>query len=216
MGKRNYISLPGNRFGRLLVLCYHDTVKKNTFYTCMCDCGKECVVNGKYLRLGDTRSCGCLKAQRQKENMKPITTHGLTKHPLYKVWTSMKDRCLNPKCHAYKDYGGRGIGISQEWLSFKSFYDDVIGTYQKGLELDRTDNNGSYGKDNFRWATPVVNKRNRRNSVLLEVNGVTKHISEWAEETGISVVSIRHRIKSEGKTGEEALYGTILKRRVLT
>ena len=75
--KRNYISLPGNKFGRLYVVSYHETVGRNTFYQCKCDCGNECVVNGKYIRCGDTKSCGCLKAERGKENLVDSTTHGL-------------------------------------------------------------------------------------------------------------------------------------------
>lgn len=213
MRKRNYLSLSGNRFGRLLVLAYHDTTDKDTFYKCKCDCGKECIVNGKYLRQGDTRSCGCLKAQRQKENMKPIVTHGLTKHPIYKVWSSIKDRCLNPKCHAFDDYGGRGITISEEWLDFQIFFNDVAPTYKRGLELDRTNNNGAYCKGNFRWVTHVQNIRNRRNSIILEVNGIKKGIGEWSEETGIPYHSIRHRIKNEGKSGVEALYGKFRKKK---
>lgn len=119
----------------------------------------------------------------------------------------MKDRCLNEKCHAYPDYGGRGITISDEWMSFETFFNDVIPTYRKGLELDRRDNDKGYSKENFRWATRTENIRNRRNTVFLEVNGVVKSIGQWSEETGVPRHSIWHRVKKNGKTGLEALYG---------
>lgn len=62
------IPMEGKRFGRLTVLRYSHTNKnKRAFYVCRCDCGKECIIMGKYLRNGDTKSCGCLNIDRVKE-----------------------------------------------------------------------------------------------------------------------------------------------------
>lgn len=208
MRKFTSINITGHRFGRLVVLEFTNLINGRSHYLCKCDCGKIVEKKSHYLLSGDTKSCGCLKSDSAIINSKKAQTHGLTKHPLYKVWDSMKYRCLNKNCHAYPDYGGRGIGVSEEWLVFQNFYNDVEPTYKKGLELDRVNNDKGYSKDNFRWATPTVNKRNRRVSVFLTVNGVTKHIAQWAEETGISRHSIFSRMKYLNKVGEEALYGT--------
>lgn len=200
-------NLSGNKFGRLFVVRFVEIHRGRSFYECRCDCGNVVIKNAKYLCNGDTTSCGCLKTENAIANGRKSQTHGLSNHPLYKVWASLKDRCFNEKSHCYYDYGGRGITVSAEWLSFETFYADVFPTYERGLELDRRNNDGNYCKENFRWATPTINKRNRRTRLFLTVNGVTKHIQEWSDETGISRHSIFGRIKYEGKKGITALYG---------
>ena len=58
------IDLTGKRFGRLVVKSFAGKDKhNNTLWLCKCDCGKECIVNGRQLRVGDTRSCGCLHSR---------------------------------------------------------------------------------------------------------------------------------------------------------
>lgn len=78
-------------------------------------------------------------------------------HPLYRIWTSMLDRCENPQHHAYHRYGGRGITVYGPWYDFATFRDDIerlIGSRPDGKTLDRyPDNNGNYEPGNVRWAT---------------------------------------------------------------
>lgn len=49
----------GKKYGRLTVLEYVGNRK----YKCKCECGNITYVNGKYLRTGMTRSCGCLRKE---------------------------------------------------------------------------------------------------------------------------------------------------------
>jgi hypothetical protein len=85
------------------------------------------------------------------------TKHGDCKTHLYTAWTSMKQRCLNPKCHAYAKYGARGIGVCKEWASsYLAFREWALAHgYSQGLEIDRIDNAKGYCPDNCRWATRV-------------------------------------------------------------
>lgn len=86
------------------------------------------------------------------------------------VWNSMIQRCTNPKHKAYKDYGGRGITICEEWLnSYEDFYRDM-GKKPEGLEIDRIHNDFGYSKDNCRWTTRSINMQNTRRGVLTKLS----------------------------------------------
>lgn len=158
MGKK--LDLVGQVFGRLTVVSKADrSNSRKVLWNCECSCGNSKVVRGCSLKSGDTQSCGCLNAERAKGLH---TTHGLHKHPLYKVFIGMIDRCFNPKSTHYEDYGGRGITICDRWKdSLGNFIEDVAVGYGKGLHLDRINNDGNYTPDNVRWVTPQQNNMNR-------------------------------------------------------
>ena len=128
-------------------------------------CGEEFRTQIKSVKRGGTKSCGCYNKRRASETHK---THGLGSTKLYMVWRDIKSRTLNPKNKSYKDYGGRGITICDEWKNdFMSFYNWAISNgYEenKGLSIDRIDNNGSYCPENCRWATQTIQTRNQRMS----------------------------------------------------
>lgn len=94
--------------------------------------------------------------------MKFQTTHGKSNTPEYRSWAHMKERCFNPKHHAYDQYGGRGITVCARWLQFENFLADM-GERPKGMTLDRFPNNdGNYEVSNCRWATPSQQQINKR------------------------------------------------------
>ena len=67
------------------------------------------------------------KISKALKGNKNHTTHGLTNTKLYGVWSTMKSRCYNKNREKYKDYGGRGIRICDEWLNdFSVFYEWAI------------------------------------------------------------------------------------------
>jgi hypothetical protein len=91
------------------------------------------------------------------------------KHSLYNIWNSIKQRCLNTNNYAYKNYGGRGITISDRWLKFELFLSDVldsIGPHPgNGYTFDRIDNNGNYELNNMQWSTTRQQTSNKRNTI---------------------------------------------------
>jgi hypothetical protein len=173
-------------YGRLKVISL-DTSKPERQYLCECQCGRLVTVRGRHLLSGHTKSCGCYLKDR-------ITKHGMWGTPIYNVWTAIKDRCNNPNCLEYKNYGARGISYDKRWELFSNFYEDMCSTYQTGLQLDRIDNDGNYSKDNCRWTTPQKNSNNKRNNHLLTINGETHTVTEWSRIMGFKPSCIPNRI----------------------
>lgn len=89
--------------------------------------------------------------------------HGYSNHPLYGVWCDIKARCYNKAHKQYKDYGGRGIIVCNEWKgSFTSFKKWALPLWKKGLEIDRIDNDGNYEPSNCHFVTHTENMHNTR------------------------------------------------------
>ena len=109
----------------------------------------------------------------------------------------MKERCYNEKNIKYKDYGGRGIKICEDWLSdFAKFYDwSVNNGYNDELTLDRIDFNGNYEPKNCHWATQQEQQNNRRDNVHINVNGKDFTISQLARLIKSKPASVAYRLK---------------------
>lgn len=130
-------------------------------------CGNSFITCIKNVKSGDTKSCGCQGARIKIKFLN--MTHNKTKHPLFDVWRSMKQRCNNPKATGYIYYGYRGISVCKEWRNFESFYDWAQNNgYKKGLQIDRIDTNGNYAPSNCRFVSSKINNRNRRNVEVTE------------------------------------------------
>lgn len=197
--------LTGNRYGKLTVVkrVYKDGERK-THWLCKCDCGNETVVSSDNLKNGHTKSCGCLRVETSKVS---LTTHGLSKTRLYKIYKGMKERTMKEYNKKYKNYGGRGIKICDEWLNdFKTFYEWAISNgYEEGLTIDRIDVNGNYEPSNCRWATIKEQQNNRRNNHNITYNGETHTMKQWAEKLGINYKTLERRINAYHLPIEKAL-----------
>lgn len=159
--------IKGKRFERLIAISptSEKTPGGNIIWWMECDCGKYLLIPTSNLINGHTKSCGCLQ---RNLTIKRNTKHG---HKIngqaskeYITWQNMKNRCLNPKCKRYKDYGGRGITICKRWKnSFKNFLEDM-GHKPEMMTLERKNNDGNYEPKNCTWATYKEQRNNQRKS----------------------------------------------------
>jgi hypothetical protein len=200
---RGRYDLIGKKFAQLTVLSIDHIDKWDTaHYLCQCDCGKKTIVGGNKLKIGHTRSCGCLKREAALKGsiaaVEVTATHRSSHSHLYGVWKQMRARCYRKATRFYNNYGGRGITVCDEWrYSFEAFRDWAIANGYKdseGLSIDRIDVNGNYEPANCRWVTMKVQARNTRQNRLVTIGGETKCISEWAEIYNIKNTTIYGRI----------------------
>lgn len=172
----NFKDITGQRFGRLTVLyrCPENAKDRKAQWVCKCDCGNIVIVTGKNLRIGNTKSCGCLQVDKVKEkNRKFGLLETKLGRQLYRVHYDMIRRCYYKDRHQYENYGGRGIYICDEWYTpgvegnpgFVNFYHWMIDHgYHRGLEIDRIDNDGPYAPWNCRLVDKYTQNNNRRNN----------------------------------------------------
>lgn len=176
--------LTGQKFGRLTVreLAYVDK-KCGAIWLCDCECGNTKEAKARDLSRGSTKSCGCLQRDVAKNIHK---THGLSNTRIHSIWMHTRDKCTKPNNKRYKDYGGRGIKVCDEWMNdFMNFYNwSMQNGYQDNLTLDRIDVDGNYEPDNCRWADNDVQAHNKRLDKLYTYNDKTLSVRDWCKEIG--------------------------------
>lgn len=212
--------LEGKLFGRLTCICpVGKTNNSQYLYLCICECGNEKIVSNSKLVSGATKSCGCLRKEVAKAR---LTTHGLGKPKYYyKLWLHIKDRCLNPNNKNFKDYGGRGITICDEWRNnFKTFYDYILGKLgprpSEKHSLDRQDNAKGYSPENVRWATTGWQTFNRRfelpksgtRGIIIENNKYKVKISNQGKQLTIGIFDTKEAAIEAYKKAALEIYGT--------
>lgn len=191
MGKRIEVKV-GEKFGRLTVTKESPRLYNRRYMECLCDCGKEKRL--RIDRLNAKSSCGCLGKEIRREKMCTLAS----KNPrIYDIWNMLKQRCLNKKNPNYLNYGGRGIAVCSEWLTFKSFYDWSINSgYKANLTIERIDNDLGYSPSNCKWATRLEQANNTRRNLIVEYKGKRQTLSQWAREVGIDKGTLLYRLKS--------------------
>lgn len=191
-----FINISGQRFGRLVALSRSITSATRVSWDCVCDCGNRLSVVGGALRSGNTKSCGCGKAIA---NMRTHTTHGHARSSgdtrAYMIWGAMLRRCHSETHKDYGYYGARGIRVCDSWRkSFATFLSDM-GEPEKGMTLDRKENNEGYSPSNCVWASRMDQSNNTRNNLMIQTPSSLMTLAEFSRETGINYSNLRAKLK---------------------
>jgi len=195
-------------YGDLLALRKEPNRGNVSRWLCWCYCGNITIADAYKLKTGHTKSCGCYRNKFR-------STHGeasKNRTPEYGVWAAMVKRCRNETDPAYEDYGGRGIAVCQEWEHhYENFIRDMGRRPSDKHSIDRIDNDNNYScghcEDcmnkgwtfNCRWATPLVQHRNKRRNRWLEYNGFRMVLTDWAIKLDVTSGTILRHLKGGEK-----------------
>lgn len=136
-----------------------------------------------------------MTSEKMSEIGKKAKTHGMSFTKIYRVWGTMKSRCLNSNSAFYERYGGSGITIDKKWEKFIGFFEDMGRGYKEGLTIDRIDGTKGYCKKNCRWATRKEQSSNLKNNVFVDLEGEKVCMQECARRLGVHPSTIFYRIK---------------------
>jgi len=158
----------------------------------LCVCGNKCIGYVSNVKTGKKISCGCKRYLGTPK-------HGLSEHPLYSVWENMYSRCYNAKLVSYKNYGGRGVRICDEWKNSPATFIKwgLENGWKEGLELDK-DIKGDgllYSPGTCLFVTVKENGNNRRANHRITFNGETLTLAQWADKLGIKQPTLCIRLK---------------------
>lgn len=199
MGK--LVDLTGETVGRLTIVKRAPNKGVKTMWEYRCSCGNTGIVSASDIAAGRVLSCGCY-------NKEVVRKHGMSRTRPYGIYHGIMQRCYNPKCKAYQNYGGRGITVCKEWRdSFETFMEWAISNgYSDDLSIDRIDPNGSYCPENCRWATGKQQLNNTRRNVHIFACGMDLTYAQWAEVLGVSRQSVEKGVKNHGTAYIEKKY----------
>ena len=186
-------SLVGQRFGSRVVVDLAPRQKSRERAVVQCDCGKSDEIDVRRLLAGSAPRCRNCAAKS-----KPMLHGGYRDgkaSPEYSSWRAMLKRTENPNHEAYERYAGRGIHVCPEWHDFKVFLRDVGPRPSLEYSLERIDNSLGYHPSNVKWATSAEQNNNTRSNRLLELNGRTQTLVQWARELGAIPETITQRLK---------------------
>lgn len=169
-----YDAKVGDEFGWWVVICEpYPRHSRGRFVRCRCRCGFEREMAVTTLATGQSTKC---------RRCGSPSKHRMSASRVYKIWVLMKRRCVSPSGEKERrNYAGRGIGISERWMTFEPFFADM-GEPPAGYVIDRINNDGNYEPGNCRWTTVRENNRNRRGNRLTAEQA--REIRESIDKTG--------------------------------
>jgi hypothetical protein len=189
----------GMTFGRLSVAERVGTSRSgDASWRCTCACGQTTTASAGNLRSGNTKSCGCLKRERQRTaRLRHGDTSARKTTPEFRSWCALTQRCTDPNSAKYLRYGGRGIEIAPRWVGregFANFLADMGRKPSSQHSIERKNRDGNYEPENCVWATIEEQANNRSNNRLVTHHGETHSVAEWARRLGMAYSRLAARL----------------------
>lgn len=204
----------GQKFGRLTVLGVvnkrDEKGRTHWLWNVKCDCGTEKTVNPRDLITGTTKSCGCYHDEVCAKRATKYR-HSIYEYKrLHGIWHGIRKRCLNVNSPRYKDYGGRGIAICEEWKSLSNGFDNFVdwalsSGYTGDMTIERIDVNGNYSPENCKWISLNEQRLNKRTTLWVEYRGEKVRLHDLAEKSNVSYDTLHDRIYKRGWDVERAV-----------
>lgn len=200
----------GSKLNRLTVIDIIVPEFGKRRFTVMCECGNQIEVASYSFISGHTKSCGCFRKETARANK---FKHGLKRHPLYSVWSAMKERCYKITNKSYPDYGAKGVVVCKEWFKdFKSFYDWCISNgWKRGSEVDKDKKPIELGVPAIIYSPDMCsilprkeNQRYRSDTVEVFKDGVRLTLKEFCDKEGLKYKRVQARLL-KGWTLDEAV-----------
>lgn len=213
MTKYNVDIKTGDRFDRVVVSGPRFLVRdsrgvRRSWFVCRCDCGAYISHSLVSLRTKKKLSCGCPRPKP----VKPSNRHGLSNTPLHMVWKNMRRSCYTRTYLRYKEVGGKGIIVCDEWHDYKVFHQWAMASgYKDGLWLTRLDKSGNFTPKNCYFETPksVLDEAGvgMKANIYLTAYGEAKTLKQWSEDSrcGLDRILLYQRRFLLGWTDEEAV-----------
>lgn len=198
----------GQQYGRLTVIKRADDYvspkgRHIARFKCKCECGKIFYATSSNILGGRTKGCGCIM---HSGTWGRSYIDGRCKERIYHIWTGMKDRCYNKNNQAYKHYGGKGIGLCDEWINdYPAFRTWAIKNgYKSNLTIERIDTDKGYCPENCKWIPRSEQPRNTAQNRWITYNGKTMILVDWAKELGMNSRTLSSRLNKMHLSVEEA------------
>lgn len=200
MVKEHPINFVGNTYGIVRVTEDLGIINRNRYVLGVCHCGKLKKFRLCHLKSGKIVSCGCYNLIVIADRS---TTHGLSYHPLYRIYCGIIQRCYDKNSPNYKRYGARGVAVCKEWLSdFTEFYHWAIDNgWRRGYHIDKDIKAPNavgylYSPDYCSVVTRLENSRHTRASKIIEYKGERKCLSEWCDDLCLNYGTIADRLRN--------------------
>lgn len=149
-----------------------------------------------------------IKERKQKKREAGIKGK-IIEDELYTCYRGMRNRCEIKTHPSYKNYGGRGIKVCEQWSGKDGFFNFKkwanSNRWVKGLTLDRIDNNKGYSPENCRWVTALQQEYNKRNNIYFDYCGINMPLGMIAKLEDVKYNLLYSRIKIKGMSVSEAI-----------
>lgn len=171
---------------------------KDAVWICICPCGREQSIKQWNLVSGIKRVPHCRLCRKESFLFRDYPSE-------HNSWKCMRARCYQPKTDGYERYGGRGVTVCDRWRnSFNAFLEDMKPKATPDLTIERLNNSGHYEPGNCVWASPIDQSANREVTIFMTVKGITKPLTAWCRELGLTRFVVWGRLK-KGWSHEQAL-----------